>query len=140
MNRKETAQVLAILKAAYPNFYKNLTSEDAQGIVGVWSMQFADMAADIVLMALNKATSEKEQHPPNIAEVKKKLESVHWEAYEKIERNYRLKNLSAEELATYKRIYEETQKFKFGKGIEPSISDMLPKREVKQIERSKGYG
>ena len=135
MNRKEALQVLAILKASYPNHYRNLTQEDATGIVSVWALQFANVPADIVLMALNKATSDKEQHPPNIAEVKKKLESVHWEAYEKIERNYRLKNLSAEELATYKRIYEETQRFKFGKGIEPSISDMLPKREVKQIER-----
>lgn len=135
MNEVEATQVLAILSASYPSHYRNVTPKEAQGIANVWALQFANIPADIVLMALNKAISEKEQHPPNIAEVKKKLESVHWEAYEAIERNYRLKNLSAEELATYKRIYEETQRFKFGKGIEPSISDMLPKREVKQIER-----
>ena len=139
MNRKEALQVLAILKASYPNHYRNLTQEDATGIVSVWALQFANVPADIVLMALNKAIDNC-NYPPSIAEVKKKLESVHWEAYEIIERHYKHKNLSAEELATYKRIYEETQRFKFGKGIEPSISDMLPKREVKQIERSKGYG
>ena len=135
MNEVEATQVLAILSASYPSHYKNVTPKEAQGIANVWALQFANVPADIVLMALNKATSEKEQHPPNIAEVKKKLESVHWEAYEKIERNYRHKNLSDEELATYKRICKATEKYKFGK-VEPSISDMLPKREVKQIEGS----
>ena len=134
MNRKESAQVIAILKASYPNFYKNLTKEDAQGIVSVWSIQFANVPADIVLMALNKAIDNC-NYPPSIAEVKKKIESVYWEAYEKIERNYRFKNLSDEELATYKRICKATEKYKFGK-VEPSISEMLPKKDVKQIERS----
>ena len=136
MNRKETAQVIAILTAGYPKYYKNMKETELQGFVSLWSIQFADVPADIVLMALNKVISEKEQYPPTIAEVKRKLESVHWEAYEKIERNYRHKNLTEEELATYRRIYKETEKYKFGKNVEPSISSMLPKKGVKQIERS----
>ena len=138
MNRKESAQVIAILKASYPNFYKNLTAEDAQGIVSVWSIQFANVPADIVLMALNKAIDNC-NYPPSIAEVKKKIEAVHWEAYEQIERHSRRKNLSDEELATYKRIYKATERYKFGKS-EPSIRDMLPKGNVKQIERSESSG
>ena len=134
MNKKEAVQVLAILKASYPNHYRHLTQEDAQGIVSVWSLQFTDVPADIVLMALNKAISTND-YPPPISEVKGKLESVHWEAYEMIERNYRLKNLTDAELNNYKRIYNATQSYKFGKKSEPSISYMLPKREVKQIER-----
>lgn len=136
MNKKDTAQVIAILTAGYPSYFKDMSETNLQGLVSLWSMQFANMPADIVLMALNKVISQKEQHPPTIAEVKKKLESVHWEAYEMIERNHRLKNLSKEELATYKRIYEETAKYKFGAGFEPSISEMLPKRNIKQIEGS----
>lgn len=134
-NRKEALQVLAILKASYPDHYRNVTREDAQGIVSVWSIQFANVPADIVLMALNKAVSINEFKPPTIAEVKKKIESVHWEAYEMIERHHRHKNLSEEELATYKRIYKATERYKFGKS-EPSIRDMLPKGNVKLIERS----
>ena len=125
-------QVLAILKASYPNQYRNLTQEDAQGIAGVWSIQFANIPADIVVMALNKAVSAND-YPPTIAEVKKKISSVHSEAYDFIERHHRMNNLSDEELATYKRIYKETEKYKFGIS-EPSIRDMLP-RNVKQIER-----
>ena len=136
MDKKDTAQVLAILTAGYPSHFKGMSEMQLQGFVSLWSMQFANVPADIVLMALNKVISRKEQHPPTPAEVKKKLESVYWEAYEMIERNYRLKNLSDAELATYKRICKESEKHKFGKFVEPSISDMLPKRNVKQIERS----
>lgn len=133
MNRKEAAQVLAILKASYPNFYKSLTAEDAQGIVSVWSMQFAGMSAEIVLMALNKAISSC-TYPPSIAEVKEKLRSVHWDAYEMLDANYRNKNLSPEEVKMYKRIYEETQGYKFTSNAEPKIQDMLPgKSDVKQL-------
>lgn len=133
MNRKETAQVLAILKAAYPNFYKNLTPEDAQGIVGVWSMQFADMAADIVLMALNKAISTC-KYPPSVAEVKEKISSIHWEAQEMMALHYSNNTLSDEELAYYTRIYEETRSYKFSNDVEPSIGNMLAgKKEVKQL-------
>jgi len=134
MNKKEALQVLAILKAGFPNHYKNLTKEDAQGIVSFWALQFANDPADIVLMALNKVASGKE-FPPTVSEVKKKIEALHWEAYEQIERHSRRKNLSDEELATYKRIYKATERYKFGKS-EPSIRDMLPKGNVKLIERS----
>lgn len=136
MNKKEATQVLAILSASYPKYYRNIADDEVQGIISVWALQFANIPADIVLMALHKAVSANEHYPPNIAEVKKKIESVYWEAYEMIERNYRLKNLSDEELATYKRICEESEEFKYSKFVEPSIRDMLPKRNVKQIERS----
>lgn len=133
MNRKEATQVLAILGASYPKYYRNITDEETQGIIGTWSVQFANVPADIVVMALNKAVSVND-YPPTIAEVKKKISSVHSEAYDIIERHHRLKNLSDEELAAYKRIYEVTQSYKFGIS-EPSIREMLP-RNVKQIERS----
>lgn len=134
MNKREATQVLAILSASYPKYYLNITDEETQGIVGVWAMQFATVPADIVLMALNKAVSANEKYPPNIAEVKKKIEGIHWEAYEQIERHSRRKNLSEAQLATYKRIYKATEKYKFGIA-EPSIREMLPSN-VKQIERS----
>lgn len=132
MNKKEALQVLAILSASYPKYYLNITDEETQGIVSVWALQFASIHADIVLMALNKVVSESE-YPPNIATVKKKIESLHWEAYEHIERNYRMKNLSPEQLEYYKRIYKATERYKFGK-VEPTISEMLP-NNTKLIER-----
>ena len=133
MNKKEALQVLAILSASYPKYYRNITNEETQGIVSVWALQFASTPADIVLMALNKVVSESE-YPPNIATVKKKIESIHWEAYSMIERHARMKHLSPEKLDYYKRIYKETERYKFGK-VEPSINEMLP-NNTKLIERS----
>ena len=133
MNRKEATQVLAILKAGYPNSYKNITPEEVQGIVGVWSMQFADMSAEIVLMALNKAISTC-KYPPTVAEVKEKISSIHWEAQEMIGLHYSNKSLSDESLAYYRRIYEETMPYKFSSKAEPSIVSMLSgKKEFKQL-------
>lgn len=132
MNKKEATQILAILKAAYPNFYKDMKPEEAQGTVSVWQMQFSDYPAEILLMALNKAISVS-KFPPSIAEVKEKFSSIHWETYEVLNRHYNIKNLTDEEFAYYKRIYELTQPYKHTKKLEPSIKQMLPS-SVKQLK------
>ena len=133
MTKKEAVQILAVLKAAYPNFYKDMTAAEAQGTVSVWSMQFADISAEIVLMALNKAISTS-KYPPTIAEVKEKFSGIHWEAYEMLHRHRNVKPLSDDEVAHYKRIYELTERYKHKKTPEPSIGTMfLGKKEVKQL-------
>lgn len=129
MNKKESAQILAILKASYPNFYKNLTAEDAQGTISVWSMQFADMPAEIVLMALNKVISTS-QFPPTIAEVKKKITAIHWEAYDYIS----VYPTEDEHYRYYKRIYEATEGYKFDSRIEPTIAQLITPK-LKQLEK-----
>ena len=129
MNKKESAQILAILKASYPNFYKNLTAEEAQGTITVWSMQFADMPAEIVLMALNKVISTS-QYPPTIAEVKKKITAIHWEAYDYIS----LSPTDNEQYQYYKRIYEATEGYKFASRIEPTVTQLITPK-LKQLEK-----
>lgn len=124
MDRTEAAQVLAMLKAAYPNFYKGMGADEAQGTISVWSIQFADTAAEIVLMALNKviATSK---FPPTIAEIKEKISSLHWEAYEKLYMNYAAVDLPDDEERLYQRIYEATTAYKYNNRIEPTIEQMI---------------
>lgn len=124
MTKKETVQILAILKAAYPNFYKDMSAEEAQGTISVWALQFADLPADIVLMALNKAISTS-KFPPSIAEIKDKMSSLYWEAYDKINPMWNNDPLSEEEEKMYNRIFKITEKYKYDKGVEPSISQML---------------
>ena len=124
MNKKEASKVLSMLRASFPADYRNITPDVAQSIVDVWAMQFANISVDRVIMAINKIASTQNK-APTIAEVKKRITALHWDAYEMIERHTRMHNLTDEQLATYKRIYKETEKYKFGK-VEPSISDMLP--------------
>ena len=121
MTKKEAVQILAILKAAYPNSYRGMSKEEATGTVNIWLMQFADMPADIVLMALNKLVASS-KFPPTIAEVKDKLSNLHWEAYE----FKRLQeSIGREAPPQILRVYEKTQGYRYGKGKEPELAQMI---------------
>lgn len=132
MNKKEALQILAILKAAYPNSYNNMTKEEATGTVAVWCMQFTNLPAEIVMMAVHKliATSK---FPPTISEVKRKIESIHWDAYEHISRITYKELLPEETLKMYERIYEITQPYRMANLAEPSILDLMQTNQRLQI-------
>lgn len=136
MTKKEALQVLAILKAAYPNSFNGMNQKEAMGTVAIWSTHFANLSADIVLMAVNKAISTS-KFPPSIAEVKEKLSSIHWEAYEMICRSNNIHKLSEEHLKLYKRIYEETKSYKHTRAAEPTLKELMignAEMGVKMIE------
>lgn len=120
MTQKEAAQVLAILKAAYPQFYKDMTKTQALGTVNVWAMQFAEVPVDIVLIAINKLIATN-QFPPSPSEVHKKLSSVHWEAYEVLREQSVHRSLTDEQVKYYKYIKEKTEYCKYT-AAEPSIA------------------
>lgn len=119
MTKEEALEMLAILKAAYPNSYNGMSKQEALGVVTVWALQFAEFPADIVFMALQKAISAS-KFPPSVHEVKKELEAVHWEAYEML----RFMELSEVEQKQYQRIYDVTHSTRAGM-FAPPISRML---------------
>lgn len=123
MTKDETLRVLAILKAAYPESYNGLTKREANGTVAVWSLQFADVPVDIVLMAIQKLISTN-KFPPKVSEVKDKIGSIHYEAYEQLYSSVG-ELLSDETRAQYQRIYDATKSFKLAKMSEPSICQMI---------------
>ena len=131
MTSDETMMVLAILKAAYPSSYNNMTKREANGTVVVWTMQFSDMPVDIVLMACQKLISTS-KFPPAISEVKKKIQSLHWEAYEAMEdsqKNY----MPEEEFIQYQRIYELTREYRNLQVVEPNLCQMLSNNQLLQL-------
>lgn len=123
MTKKEALQILAILKAAYPASYNNMTKEEASGTVSIWAMQFADVPVDIVMMAIHKAIATN-KFPPTVAEVKEKIKAIHWEAYDLVNTNIR-ESLPENVKNRYQRIYDATEKYKFGKTYEPNVGAML---------------
>lgn len=71
MDRLETAEILTVLKAAYPQFYNGLSVEDANGIVDLWAEMFKDEPAAVVALAVKAMiASRTNTFPPNIGEVK----------------------------------------------------------------------
>ena len=77
MTKTETVQVLAILKAAYPHFYRNASKQDALTAVNLWHELFADDSADVVAAAVKAliATDEK-GYPPHIGAVKARMRQL----------------------------------------------------------------
>lgn len=129
MNNTESMKILAILKAAYPNSYKGMTADDAAATAAVWQMQFANVPVEIVMLAINKAISVC-KYPPTIAEVKKKIQSVYWDAYSALDVPIVNGNpLPAAERARLERIQAATRAYKSACDLEPDVKDMLPSVE-----------
>lgn len=136
MTQEQATKILAILTAAYPHSYKNMTVEEADGVVAVWMIQFADVPADIVLMAVNRAISTC-KFPPSICEVKEKIRSLYWDSYTALNA-YPEDILDEQTKAEYRRIMEITRDYKIGK---PELNlDRLLMKETKKflLEEQKG--
>ncbi len=124
MNKKEALQILAIMQAAYPNFYKG-TKEEAMGTVSVWCMQFHDMPAEIVLMAVHKLIGTN-KFPPTVSEVKAKLVSIGYEADNLLNMNRLYDNkLSPNEVKKLEWISANTNRYQMSNAAEPSLVQML---------------
>ena len=52
MDRLETADILAVLKAAYPQFYNGLSPKEANKIVNLWAEMFKDEPVMVVAVAV----------------------------------------------------------------------------------------
>lgn len=142
MTQEETTKILAILKAAYPNSYKGMTKDEAYGVIGVWSMQFADMPYFIVAIAVNKLIGTN-TFPPAIKEVKDKLRSVYFEAQNMLdehrrategftisndpnaERHYLGKPLEPKTLAACEEIVKRCSSLAYSNSLEPKLNNML---------------
>lgn len=127
MTREETVQVLSLLKAAFPNSYKGMTRQEANGVISVWATQFANVPVQIVLIAINKLIATN-TFPPAIAEVKDKLKSLYYEATtELIIGSEHLKDEDVHKLMAI-------QKYCYNDNKEPSLISMLPNSKIPLIE------
>lgn len=71
MNRHETLQILAILRVAYPAFYKTLSENDQKDTVLLWCEMFKDDSFVIVSAAVKALIATDVQgYPPHLGAVK----------------------------------------------------------------------
>lgn len=73
MNIQETGAVLKILKASYPQFYKQMTKEEAYDILDLWHMMFENEDVRVVTQAV-KLLIKTHTYPPTIADVQNKID------------------------------------------------------------------
>lgn len=138
MTQKEATQILAILKAAYPNSYRGMTKEEAVGTVNVWATQFINIPANVVMIAVNKLISTN-TFPPSIGEVKEKIRGLYWEAWQALHDHARAtkgieiggkvikvgKPLDEKTVKQLEQIIEVVEPMRTQSKIEPSLSDLL---------------
>lgn len=124
MTREETIKVLAVLKAAYPASYRNMTKDEANGVVMIWATQFAAAPLQVVMIAVQRLISTN-TFPPTISEVKSALRGLYWEAEMQISQHVNgFCPLDKNTLAAVHAIKDGCQKYQF-KGREVSLSELL---------------
>lgn len=92
MTRQEALAVMAMLKTAYPNFYKDLSKEDVNAAVNLWATMFSEEPIQVVTEAI-KTLMCTLKYPPTIADVKEKIVAImhpevmtEMEAWQKVRR------------------------------------------------------
>ena len=72
MTRQEALAIMAMLKTAYPSFYKDLSKEELNAAVNLWATMFSEEPIQVVTEAI-KALMCTLKYPPTIADVKEKI-------------------------------------------------------------------
>lgn len=77
MTRQETLALMAILKAAYPAYYRDMTRQDAEAAVALWAEMFADDDPSVVASAVKAfIAKDKRGFPPHIGAIKESVVQV----------------------------------------------------------------
>lgn len=77
MDRKETVSVLALLRAAFPAFYREMDRRELEKIVDLWEDMFRAEDGRIVAAAVKSLIAAKaDSFPPSIGAVKEKMRQI----------------------------------------------------------------
>lgn len=71
MTRSEALKIFSILKSAYPNAYKGMTKDDANGVINLWCSMFDDEDINYIAIAVKAfITTDTKGFPPTIGQLK----------------------------------------------------------------------
>lgn len=74
MDREETLEIMAVLQAAYPAYYRGQGEEDAKAAVNLWHKMFADDPYPVVSAAVEAhIASDTKGYPPHIGAIRDKI-------------------------------------------------------------------
>ena len=74
MTQDETLKIMAVLQAAYPNFYRGMTRQDAEGVVALWADMFAEDSYNTVAAAVRAfIASDSKGFPPVVGQIKQRV-------------------------------------------------------------------
>lgn len=108
MTREEAKKLLALIKVAYPNSYKDMDRDFALATVNMWQSTFPEVPYVIMETAFNQFR-KKSKFPPTVADMYEELQGLYFSAVESVmsTNNKQLKTAG-------KYIMEHTKNFKYG--------------------------
>lgn len=79
MNKQEATQLLALIKVAYPEAYRDMDEASKKATVNMWAMSFPDVPYPIMEQALNHFRMVS-KFAPKVAEMVEELRNIHYRA------------------------------------------------------------
>ena len=77
MNYEETRAIMGVLKAAYPQYYRDMKRSDAESVVSLWTEMFKDEPANVVAVAVKAyIASDTKGFPPHIGAIKDAIAKI----------------------------------------------------------------
>ena len=77
MERTDVIQIMAVLRGAYPHFYRDISRKEAEDTVNLWQAMFAcDDPALVGAVVKAIIVSDNREFPPNIGVVKEKMREL----------------------------------------------------------------
>ena len=68
MNREDTLRLMAVMKAAFPDYYKHMTRNEGAAVVALWSEMLKGYSTEACNRAVKKLILES-PYPPKISDV-----------------------------------------------------------------------
>lgn len=77
MTRDDVIRVMALLKAAYPAYYRGMSKADAYSVIALWAEMFKEEDPAVVLAAVKAhIASDEKGFPPHIGAIKNAVRKV----------------------------------------------------------------
>lgn len=77
MTREQTLGIMAVLRGAYPSFYRDMPKQEALDVVNLWAEMFADDDPALVAAAVKALiASDTKGFPPHIGAVKEQMRKL----------------------------------------------------------------
>ena len=74
MTREHMLDLLVVMQAAYPNFYKGMNKAQADAVLDLWATMFADEPPEVVALAVKAhIANDKKGFPPHIGAIKEAI-------------------------------------------------------------------
>lgn len=77
MERSDVLKLMAVLRGAYPQFYRGISRQEAEDTVNLWAEMFAHDDASLVAAAIKALiASDDKGFPPHIGAVKARIRQI----------------------------------------------------------------